>query len=148
MARVKHLNKIFDIKLNTIEDIADASANEVVDQVRNKKVIKGSYSPKYAAMKRMKGRSSRETSFIDLTFDGTTLNSYMRLPQEATKNSQTVGFSNKEAANVAKGWDRKGYNLFAQPVIKSINKLIDKNINKDLNKNFDQASGRTTITIG
>ena len=40
MARVKPLNKIADIKLTTLEDIADASANEVRGQVRDKGVIK------------------------------------------------------------------------------------------------------------
>ena len=40
MARVKPLNEIADIKLRTLEDIADASANEVRGQVRDKGVIK------------------------------------------------------------------------------------------------------------
>ena len=42
MARVKPLNEIADIKLRTLEDIADASANEVRGQVRDKGVIKES----------------------------------------------------------------------------------------------------------
>tara|TARA_Y100000004_G_scaffold27800_1_gene28499 strand:+ start:237 stop:683 length:447 start_codon:yes stop_codon:yes gene_type:complete len=148
MARIKPLNTIVDIKLKTMEDIADASANEVIEQVRNKKIIKGKYSPRYAAFKRAEGRASRQTGFIDLTFDGVTLDSYMRLPSEATKDSQTVGFTNKEAENVAKGWANKKYNLFAAPVLKAINKIVDKRIDKNLKRNFDQASGRTTITIG
>ena len=41
MARVKPLNKIADIKLTTLEDIADASANEVSGQDRDKGVSKG-----------------------------------------------------------------------------------------------------------
>ncbi len=147
MARIKPLNTIVDIKLDTMEDIADASANEVRDQVRNKGIIKGKYSPSYAAFKAKKARF-RNTSFIDLTFDGVTLDSYMRLPSEATKDSQTVGFTNKEAENVAKGWAKKKYNLFASPVLKAINKIVDKRIDKNLKRNFDQASGRTTITIG
>ncbi len=58
MARIKPLNTIVDIELKTMEDIADASANEVIEQVRNKKIIGGSYSPRYAAYKRAKGRAS------------------------------------------------------------------------------------------
>ena len=51
MAKIKPLNKTFDIKLKTFEDLADASANEVIDQVRKKKAITGKYSPSYAAYK-------------------------------------------------------------------------------------------------
>ena len=53
----------------------------------------------------------------------------------------------KEAENVAKGWAKKKYNIFAAPVLKAINKIVDKRIDKNLKRNFDQASGRTTITI-
>ena len=35
MAKIKPLNTIPDIKLRTLEDIADNAANEVRDQVRN-----------------------------------------------------------------------------------------------------------------
>ena len=146
MARVKPLNKIADIKLTTLEDIADASANEVRNQVREKGVIKGKYSPSYAAFKAKKGRF-RNTSFIDLTFSGNTLDSYMRIDGESNKKKQVVGFTSKEAANVAKGWGKRKYNLFQPSVIKAIEKKIDNAIGKELKKNFDQASGRITITI-
>ena len=147
MARVKPLNEIADIKLRTLEDIADASANEVRGQVRDKGVIKGKYSPKYAELKSRKGRASRQTSYIDLTFSGNTLDSYMRIDGESNKKKQVVGFSSKEAANVARGWGNKGYNLFKSSIIKAIEKKIDNAIGKELKKNFDQASGRITITI-
>ena len=147
MAKIKPLNKIVDIKLETFEDLADASANEVIDQVRNKKAIKGKYSPSYAAYKKKFGYASKETGYIDLTFDGTTLDSYMRIPSESNKIKQVVGFSNKEAANVAAGWAKKKYNLFTTKILKAIEKIIDSNIDKKLKKNFDQASGRITITI-
>ena len=65
----------------------------------------------------------------------------------ANKRKQVVGFTSKEAANVARGWDKKGYNLFQSSVIKVIEKKIDNAIGKELKKNFDQASGRITITI-
>jgi len=147
MAKIKPLNKIVDIKLETFEDLADASANEVIDQVRNKKAIKGKYSPSYAAYKKKFGYASKQTGYIDLTFDGTTLDSYMRIPSESNKVKQVVGFSNKEAANVAAGWGKKKYNLFTTKIVKAIEKIIDNNIGKKLKKNFDQASGRITITI-
>ena len=117
MARVKPLNKIADIKLTTLEDIADASANEVRNQVREKGVIKGAFKAK-------KGRF-RNTSFIDLTFSGNTLDSYMRIDGESNKKKQVVGFTSKEAANVAKGWGKRKYNLFQPSVIKAIEKKID-----------------------
>ena len=147
MAKIKPLNTIPDIKLRTLEDIADNAANEVRDQVRNKRVIKGKYSSNYAAYKAKRGSFSKNISFIDLTFSGSTLDSYMRLPNESNKKKQVVGFTSKEAANVGKGWEKKGYNLFASSVVKAIDKTIDNAIGKNLKKNFNQASGRITITI-
>ena len=55
--------------------------------------------------------------------------------------------ASKEAANVARGWGNKGYNLFKSSIIKAIEKKIDNAIGKELKKNFDQVSGRITITI-
>lgn len=147
MARIKPLNQIAEIKLNTIEDIADNAANEVRDQIRDKGVIKGTYNSTYAAYKRRKGRTSNQTNYIDLTFSGNTLDSYMRIGSETTKNKMVVGFTSKEAANVARGWKKKGYNVFQPSIIKAIEKSIDNLIGKELDKNFDQASGRITITI-
>ena len=107
MAKIKPLNKTFDIKLKTFEDLADASANEVIDQVRNKKAIKGKYSPSYAAYKKKFGYASKETGYIDLTFDGTTLDSYMRIPSESNNDNKLWGFLIKKQRMLLLAGQRK-----------------------------------------
>ena len=147
---IKSLNTIPEIKLKTLEDIADSSANTVINTVRevpgaatNKK-----YSSKYAAYKSARGRKSRQTGFIDLTFSGNTLDSYKRIGSEGSKDKQVVGFTNKEASGVASGWVKKGYNILNNKISKLIDKEIDDHISKNLKSNFKVASGRTKITIG
>ena len=146
---IKPLNKIPEIKLKTLEDIADSSANTVVNTVREVPgaVTNKKYSSKYADYKAARGRKSRQTSFIDLTFSGNTLDSYKRIGREGSKKKQVVGFTNKEASGVAAGWVKRGYNILSNRISKLIDKEIDDHISKNLKANFKIASGRTTITI-
>ena len=148
MSRVNPINKITDIKLKTFNDIADDAANTIREMARKKPgLVKGKkYSSSYAEFKKQANKFSNNTSFIDLTLSGSTLESYMRR-KEVRKNIVTVGFTSREAANVARGWEKKGYNLFQPKVVKHIKKTIQEVIGKELKANFNRASGRITITI-
>jgi hypothetical protein len=147
---IKPLNVIPEIKLKTLEDIADASANTVVDTIREvpNTATNRKYSPKYASYKSVHGRKSRQIGFVDLTFSGNTLDSYKRISSEGSNEKQTVGFTNKEAANVAGGWAKKGYDILNNKIARLIDKNIDEHIDKNLKVNFKLATGRTTIKVG
>ena len=149
---IKPLNKIVDIKLNTIEDIADSAANSVINSIREGRAnitINGrkKYSPAYAAKKKIEGRKSRETSYIDLTLSGNTLDSFQR-KRGGSKTRQVVGFTTQEAENVARGWRNRRINIFNRNVIKEITKNLSETIDRELIQNMKLVSGRTTLEIG
>ena len=142
---IKPLNKIVDIKLSTIEDIADSAANSVINSIREGRAnitINGrkKYSPVYAAKKKIEGRKSRETSYIDLTLSGNTLDSFQR--------KRGGSRTRQEAENVARGWRNTRINIFNRNVIKEITKNLSETIDRELIQNMKLVSGRTTLEIG
>jgi len=144
--KIKPIREIFDFPLKTMSAMASEAARTARTTVRKKNTFGArKYNPNYADYKSKLGRSSRNISFVDLTFSGNTLNSY-RL-REAKKNKATIGFTNAASEKVAADLSKRDLDFLNPTVMKAIGKVITERADKRLNFNMDAASGRTRIVI-
>lgn len=129
-------SRIVDIPLKTWDDIGDSIANQTRTLVRDRKVLGGSYSTKYAQMKgsrKFRNQSSTSTK-PDLTLTGKMLQDFQRT--KVLKDGIDLGLSNynvqKYEANQDRGWDMLDDSKVLEPIAKNVNSRISQAIDKNI----------------
>ena len=153
MPKPLHAERIVDIPLNTWMDIGDFIGNEVRRLVRDKKVLGGSYKPKYAELKKArraapKGVPQASTSTEpDLTLTGKMLDDLRR--EKVSKTQVELGMLQfnieKMKGNIKRGWDMLDNTEVLEPIKNNISKRIEKQFGKNIRK---WSKGDIVISIG
>jgi len=153
MLKPLHADRIVDIPLNTWSDIGDFIGNEVRRLVRDKKVLGGSYKPKYAELKKArqaapKGVPQASTSTKpDLTLTGKMLDDLRR--EKVSKTQVELGMLafniEKMKGNDRRGWDMLDNTKILEPIGNSIRKRISDQFGKNIRK---WSKGDIVISIG
>lgn len=156
--RIEPLNaeRIVDIPLKSWADIGDNASNVVREQIREKRIIKGDYSPKYAEAKRSnqaaQNQASTETGFIDLTLTGKMLNNLKR--RKVEKDGVTIGLIStyaKRAVSLQRRGFKKGadWYIFNKTITNQIALDTMKRLDRQFEKNLRIVTKKPiTITIG
>ena len=149
-------SRIVDIPLKSWRDVGNNASNVVREQIRERKAIKGNYSPSYAIAKRTKKaaqrQSSTETGFVDLTLTGKMLDNLK--VRKITQDDVTIGFVGtyaKRVQDLQKTGFKKGFDwyVFNKTITNQIALDTVQRLDEQFEKNIRVATKKPiTFTIG